>query len=92
MPAEFPGRQVDGLGPTDFKSQWEAFAFERRLDLCPTKWHVFTRDELRRVALEFFSWGCRHQAHTQRRLEQLLPGQPGRQVGGMGPAAREANE
>lgn len=29
--------------------------------------------DLRRAALEFFSWGCVHQAVSQQRLEELLP-------------------
>lgn len=68
--------------PDDFKTRWAVFAAalderSRRLngnfDAEPARWHILTVAELRRMALEWFSWGCVHQAATRDRLAELLP-------------------
>ena len=42
----------------------------------PTARVSMTAVEFRKASLEFFSWGCVHQAIAQQRLEELLPVHP----------------
>ena len=61
---------------TGFKQRWQNFARERRLEDPQTRplAHVtLSVAELRRDALEFYSWGVVDRPALERRLERLLP-------------------
>jgi len=60
---------------TSFKGCWAQLARDRGLPEDPEAlMPPTTVAQARRVALEIFSWGCRHQELTRRRLKKLALG------------------
>lgn len=59
---------------TSFKGCWEQLARDRRLPADPDALlPPTTVAQARRIGMEIFSWGLRHQESTRRRLDQLFP-------------------
>ena len=64
---------AEPLEATAFKARWEHFANERKISRDMMATMPLSVADLRRLALEFFSWGIVHDKATRERLEALLP-------------------
>jgi hypothetical protein len=77
MPAPWPPGN-EPFEQTQFRARFEEFARREALPMRDGGYVLWTVEELRRYAGEFFSWGAVHQTAFRARLDKMLPEEPER--------------